>query len=478
MFRSQGTQSRLQNPISAASSLRPDACHTNVQASAGSLLGVRQRRPRSTDRHLLALIGDHQVLTSTQLVRLAGMPERTVQYRLGVLYRAGLVSRSRPRAAVGTSPYHVWLTTFGAEAVGAGPAEPWSERPGAVRTVAALSELWLGLRNHGPAAGLTPTEWRRLPDGFAYRDPRTGADRRLAAGAELRVRFAAVELRALVFARVDRIPRARLGAVLARWAAYLTAPASASDACRSNTRRAATPTSSASARSTIPPAPAGSATSQPRTSKLRWNSCTSASSCPPPGPPGPREEMAAEIVERQRADAAQRELLTRRLAKAEAQRRKLLDAYYAGAIDVPTLKIEQARIGADIDAAKYRLGDLDANLGEWQEILELAATLATRCGDAYRMANDRTRRQFNAAVLERLDVKDGRLCHEQHRTPFDDIFTVSEFEYETRVACSHGQPTWDDVSSQQGSPRDSSWTFHILCSGKACSVTWALRTSV
>ncbi len=218
----------LQNPTSAATSPRPDACHTDVQASVGSPLGTRQCRPRAVDRHLLTLLGEHQVLTTGQLVRLAGMPERTVQHRLGVLYQAGLVGRSRPRAAVGTSPYHVWLTAFGAEAVGAGPPEPWSEDPGGVRTVAALSELWLGLRDHGPAAGLTLAGWRRLPDGFSYRDPHSGADRRLAADAELRVRFGAVELRALVFARVDRIPRARLGPVLARWAAYLAAPASAS----------------------------------------------------------------------------------------------------------------------------------------------------------------------------------------------------------------------------------------------------------
>ena len=75
-----------------------------------------------------------------------------------------------------------------------------------------------------------------------------------------------------------------------------------------------------------------------------------------------REEMAAEIEERQTADAAQRALLTDRLAKAENERRKLLDAYYGGAIDVPTLKTEQARIGSAIDAAKDRLRDLDANL--------------------------------------------------------------------------------------------------------------------
>ena len=154
-----------------------------------------------------------------------------------------------------------------------------------------------------------------------------------------------------------------------------------------------------------------------------------------------REEMAAEVVECQRADAAQRELLTRRLVKAESERRKLLDAYYAGAIDVTTLKAEQARIGADIQAAKDRLADLDANLGEWQEILELAATFATRCADAYAKASDRTRKQFNAAVFERLDVKDGRLCHEQYRPPFDDIFSVPEFEYETRVEVMGFEPT-------------------------------------
>ena len=154
-----------------------------------------------------------------------------------------------------------------------------------------------------------------------------------------------------------------------------------------------------------------------------------------------REELAAEVIERQRDDAAQRELITHRLAPAESERRKLLDAYYAGAIDVATLRVEQARIGADLTAANDRLADLDANLTEWQEILELAATLATRCGDAYRKGSDRTRKLFNAAVFERLDVKGGRLCREQYRPPFDGVFTVSEFEYGTRVGTEGLEPS-------------------------------------
>jgi hypothetical protein len=34
-------------------------------------------------------------------------------------------------------------------------------------------------------------------------------------------------------------------------------------------------------------------------------------------------------------------------------------------------------------------------------------------------------------VSERLDMRDGRHCHPEHRPPFDDIFNVPEFEYGT-----------------------------------------------
>ncbi len=61
-----------------------------------------------------------------------------------------------------------------------------------------------------------------------------------------------------------------------------------------------------------------------------------------------REELEVEITARQHRNAAEREFLTRKLAKADTERRKLLDAYYANAIDVTTLKAEQARIAADV----------------------------------------------------------------------------------------------------------------------------------
>jgi hypothetical protein len=151
-------------------------------------------------------------------------------------------------------------------------------------------------------------------------------------------------------------------------------------------------------------------------------------------------EMAAEALDRQRRDAGQRDFHTRRLTKAEAQRRKLLDAYYNGAIDVATLKTEQDRIGRDIAAAKDTLADLDADLTEWQEILSLAGRFATRCADAYRKADDPTRKLFNSAVFDRVEVKDGCIATVSYQPPFDDLFKGEQFEYETLVEVAGIEP--------------------------------------
>jgi hypothetical protein len=61
-----------------------------------------------------------------------------------------------------------------------------------------------------------------------------------------------------------------------------------------------------------------------------------------------RSSMEAEIIARQDRNASEREFLTRKVAKVETERRKLLEAYCAGAIDVALLRSEQQRIAGDI----------------------------------------------------------------------------------------------------------------------------------
>ncbi|MDA8317348.1 MAG: hypothetical protein M0010_19600 [Actinomycetota bacterium] len=76
-----------------------------------------------------------------------------------------------------------------------------------------------------------------------------------------------------------------------------------------------------------------------------------------------REELEAEITARQHRNAAEREFLTRKLAKADTERRKLLDAYYATAIDVAMLRRERERARPPSTAA-WRTDKRSCN-GSW-----------------------------------------------------------------------------------------------------------------
>lgn len=140
-----------------------------------------------------------------------------------------------------------------------------------------------------------------------------------------------------------------------------------------------------------------------------------------------------EIADLQAQAAGERERLARQLAAAETERRKLLDAYYAEAIDVATLKEEQSRIANEANAIEDRLAVTDAHLGEWQQILDTAMRFATKCGRAYQRASERTRRRFNHAVIQQIDVRDGEIANVDYHPPFDAFFTpgidAAEFEY-------------------------------------------------
>jgi DNA-binding Lrp family transcriptional regulator len=204
---------------------RPDSWPTRDSITC-STFPVAADLPR-VDRQLLDLLSGHGVLTTSQIVRLTGLPNRTVQHRLSRLNRAGLLNRFRPQVPVGTAPYHCWLTSFGARAIGAAPLESWDQNPADIRAVAALSELWLGVRNRGPEAGLHLESWRRLPSGVPWHDPRTETMRELPVEAKLEVTVDGELITALVLARVEQVPPARLVAILGRFAGYVaTLPAS------------------------------------------------------------------------------------------------------------------------------------------------------------------------------------------------------------------------------------------------------------
>jgi hypothetical protein len=190
-------------------------------------------------------------------------------------------------------------------------------------------------------------------------------------------------------------------------------------------------------------AAAANPTSPPTGWNARSNSSTSGSNSPTTGLPELQAALEAEITTRQGHAAHEHQQLDRELLGLEGERRKLLEAYYADAIDLGLLRQEQSRISQRTGTIEARRRALTANLDQWQTVLETAGRLATNCGAAYRHADPRTRKLLNNAVIDRIDIRDGRVTHVDYNAPFDLLFGGSGIEYRTVVehSISYSNPT-------------------------------------
>ncbi len=160
-------------------------------------------------------------------------------------------------------------------------------------------------------------------------------------------------------------------------------------------------------------------------------------------------EMEAEVISRQSRNATERTSLAKQLIQVESERRKLLDAYYANAIEVATLRTEQDRIGREARRIEERLATVDASLEEWQEVLSVAIRFASDCGAAYARADDRTRHLYNQAIFEDLLVREGKVAEARFRAPFDLLFSSPEFYYGGLVERGGLEPPTSAVRGQR-----------------------------
>jgi hypothetical protein len=140
-----------------------------------------------------------------------------------------------------------------------------------------------------------------------------------------------------------------------------------------------------------------------------------------------------EITARQDRNSAEREFVTRKLTRLDTERRKLLDAYYGCAIDVPTRRAEPEPISREARHFEERMAGIDATLAERREILEIAFRFAANGAGACRSAGERSRKLFNHAVFDRLLVRDGAIAEVRYRPPFGQIFGTEKFEQRSMV---------------------------------------------
>jgi site-specific DNA recombinase len=124
-----------------------------------------------------------------------------------------------------------------------------------------------------------------------------------------------------------------------------------------------------------------------------------------------REEVAAyigRVLPRRDREVEQAELTVRRLT---AQRDKLLQAHYAGAVPLDQLKSEQDRISEQLAGAKELLGGKQLRREQLEASLDSALDLLAHAGDHYAGAPTPIRRQLNQSVFERFWLSDDEVAN-------------------------------------------------------------------
>jgi hypothetical protein len=124
--------------------------------------------------------------------------------------------------------------------------------------------------------------------------------------------------------------------------------------------------------------------------------------------------LRTEVAERERHRAEATVFLGRRLRQLANEREKLLRAYYADAIDVQTLKREQARLNSEVAQAEEQLATDGDKLKQATEVIDLARN----CAASYREARPDVRKMWNRAFFRTIRVKNGKVERADYEEPF------------------------------------------------------------
>ncbi len=141
------------------------------------------------------------------------------------------------------------------------------------------------------------------------------------------------------------------------------------------------------------------------------------------------EELVLEDFDTlQAGSATERRQMESQCVELSAQRQKLLDAHYAGAIPLDLLKSEQDRIAVQLTHIEAQLASLDANFEQARSVLADTLDLTRDCHTAYLEANDNTRRLFNQAFFAKIYIDEDdetreRTVRVDYNEPFDGLLS-------------------------------------------------------
>ncbi len=139
------------------------------------------------------------------------------------------------------------------------------------------------------------------------------------------------------------------------------------------------------------------------------------------------EALILDDFDKLHADSSKdRRTAERRQSKLLAERDKLLQAHYAGAVPLDLLKTEQDRIAGQLAAVQQSLNTAQANYDHMRTTLADCLDLTRDCHAAYLQADDNTRRTFNQAFFSKIyidedDTSRQRSIHVDYNEPFNQL---------------------------------------------------------
>ena len=118
-------------------------------------------------------------------------------------------------------------------------------------------------------------------------------------------------------------------------------------------------------------------------------------------------------------------LSRKRLARASSERERLLAAYLGQAIDLPTFKREQARLGREIDEATAAIARAEADDAPYRELLTTALDIIRNAREGHVEADSYSRRLLNRQMLEGIEITGGQVTAVELKQPFHGLFVLA-----------------------------------------------------
>jgi site-specific DNA recombinase len=137
-----------------------------------------------------------------------------------------------------------------------------------------------------------------------------------------------------------------------------------------------------------------------------------------------------------------------RILALEAKRRKLMDAYYVGAVPAELLKEEQDKITKQLADTGAALANIEVSWEIIERNVNMALALAGQFEAAYQQADKATRRQCNQSVIDAAFVDVPGVVYTRLTGAFEDLLAADFLERVEEAMKNRRPSSWDGGSDK------------------------------